>query len=332
MRMKLAILVVVLQVLVLAYMAAEREWVIWKGQTIYLQTAPLDPRDPFRGNYVRLDYGIGRVPTNQVRNVQWEKNNTVRRGALVYAVLKNTDGGIASLEYITGVRPADGLFLRGHVDRYWSGGVVPIRYGLEAFFLPEGKAKALESQRWRNQTVQVPLEMEVAISRRGLSVLKGHRWCSLGIGLKLDTLSATNRQIRSVTVQLVNVSSNALALVDLPKGRSLVLREDWIRSWGMENWKWVLADQARPVVSDQDVVVLQPGQQHDIRVDLTQSDWFVQKPGEAAKSLADSRQWGAMFRLVYRPPSVEECKGLKQAALIWHGELPSRSFGGGRVD
>jgi hypothetical protein len=39
-----------------------------------------------------------------------------------------------------------------------------------------------------------------------------------------------------------------------------------------------------------------------------------------------------MFRLIYHSPTLEQCRSLKNASLIWHGELPSRAFGGGRVD
>ena len=40
----------------------------------------------------------------------------------------------------------------------------------------------------------------------------------------------------------------------------------------------------------------------------------------------------SMFRLVYGPPPAAACAALRQGALVWHGRLPSRAFGGGRVD
>ena len=62
MRAKLTIAIAALQLVVLAYMAGEREWVVRTGRTIYLRTAPLDPRDAMRGDYVSLSYDISRVP------------------------------------------------------------------------------------------------------------------------------------------------------------------------------------------------------------------------------------------------------------------------------
>lgn len=38
------------------------------------------------------------------------------------------------------------------------------------------------------------------------------------------------------------------------------------------------------------------------------------------------------FRVIYAPPGKAETEPLKNAALLWHGRLPSPAFGGGRVD
>ena len=65
MRKKLIIAAATLQVLVLAYMAGEREWVRQTGQNIFLRTAPIDPRDAMRGDYVRLNYAISSVPSSR---------------------------------------------------------------------------------------------------------------------------------------------------------------------------------------------------------------------------------------------------------------------------
>jgi uncharacterized membrane-anchored protein len=56
MRKTFIILAVILQLVVLAYMAGEREYILRRGKVIYLRTAPIDPRDLFRGDYVRLNY------------------------------------------------------------------------------------------------------------------------------------------------------------------------------------------------------------------------------------------------------------------------------------
>jgi hypothetical protein len=190
------------------------------------------------------------------------------------------------------------------------------------------KGRELEDGRRRGD-VQVPLEMGVAVGGEGTAVLKGYRWCSLGVGLKMDMVS--NRFVRAVTFQLVNVSSNDLAIVDLPGGRSLTLEDDWIRGWGNHDWQWVGPKTPAPAVTDADVFVLKPNESREIRVNLESPEWFVSKPGEGPKSLS-GLGWDAMFRLVYHAPDDAACLGLKHAGIIWHGEIVSRAFGGGRVD
>jgi hypothetical protein len=42
-------------------MLVSHAWPIWTGETVYLRTRPVDPRDLFRGDYVVLAYDIDRV-------------------------------------------------------------------------------------------------------------------------------------------------------------------------------------------------------------------------------------------------------------------------------
>jgi uncharacterized membrane-anchored protein len=323
----------VLQVLGLGYMAGERELVLRTGRVVYLRTAPVDPRDAFRGDYVRLSYEIGQVPRQCLRDglVRSDAGHKpLPSDTRVYAVLTPDADGVARLDTLTNRRPGDGLFIRGRTERYWGEmHSLPVRYGIEAFFVQQDQGKIIEQGRQRGD-VQVPMEVAVAVGRGGLAVLKDFRWSPLGTGLRLDT--ATNRQIRAATVVLMNVSSRELAIVDLPGGRSLRLEPDERRAWGEHGWTWVGATAAVPAVAEADVHVLKPGETFPIRVDLTSPDWFVFKPDAKPAPLNDLRPWEAMFRLVYCPPSADACRSLGHSGLIWHGELPSRAFGGGRVD
>jgi uncharacterized membrane-anchored protein len=326
MKRALIIAAASLQVLVLVYMAWERESVLRNGRIVFLRTMPIDPRDPFRGDYVRLDYEMGHVSTNQVRGVTATQAG-VRQGQRVYAILRDGPGGVARLDHVSGVAPDTGLFVRGRTDRSY-GPFMNVRYGIEAYFVQQEKGRILEDGRRRGE-VRVPLEMEVAVGRNGLAVLKGYRWCPLGMGLSFVT--ATNRQVRSVTVRLVNVSSNDLAVVDAPGGRSLTMEPDAFRAWNEPEWQWVGAQTPRPDLLDEDVRVLKPGESHEIRVDLESPEWFVSKPGDKPRGVG-GLAWRAMFRLAYRSPSPEACRRLKHGSLIWQGELLSQAFGGGRVD
>ena len=68
MRRKLVLLFVVAQVLVLAFMAGKREFIVHAGERIHLRTAPVDPRDLFRGDFVRLNYEVSSVGPKLMRD------------------------------------------------------------------------------------------------------------------------------------------------------------------------------------------------------------------------------------------------------------------------
>ena len=64
MRAIAILLLIVFQIVVLAYMTGNREYILRYGQIVYLRTAPIDPRDLFRGDFVRLNYELTSVDTS----------------------------------------------------------------------------------------------------------------------------------------------------------------------------------------------------------------------------------------------------------------------------
>lgn len=204
-----------------------------------------------------------------------------------------------------------------------------MRYGIEAYFMQQGTALALEQQRNR-QGVQIPLEMDVAVGRSGIGVLRGYRSGPLGLGLELETREAASQRREftgMVTLTLLNASERPLAVVDLPGGTSFRLRSE--SQWQPNPWCWVNRDREPPPVTAAEVKVLAPGATHTVRIDLNDPAWFVETPGKPERrSLRGIEDWNCWFRLVYHPPSPEACRGLAEASLIWHGTMPSRRFNG----
>jgi len=333
---------VALQFLVLAYMAGDREWIVRTGRVVYFRTAPVDPRDPFRGDYVTLDYEIGHVATNHLRDglTGRDVKNPLKQGERVYAALR-TDGDLGSVEYLSDRKPATGPFVRGRIADRWSQATTHIRYGIEAYFVEQGKGRELEQRRGRDE-VQVPLEMETALGRNGAAVLRGYRWSRLGVGLETETVQSNRTDnarpvtiVTAVSLVLMNASETDLAIIDLPAMASVTLEQDDLRNWGNNPWKWVGENSGvpKPVPTDADVRVLKPGEKYRIRVNLGDKTWFVEQPGQPPRTVSGLADWNARFRVVYRPPSAGECRGLAQADLVWYGFLMSRAFdGGGRVD
>jgi uncharacterized membrane-anchored protein len=353
----LAIVAVGLQVLVLAYMAAEREVILRTGRVIHLRAAPVNPTDAMRSGYVRLGYQISQVPRSLCRDGLPSTNETpaqspvlaLKADTKVYASLRVEEDGLAELVSLSDRRPADGLFLRGRTEWNW-GGDVRVRYGLEAFFMEQGKAAAVQEAQGR-EFRGVPLIVEAAVGRNGVAVLRNYRWDSLGLTLSVDGTNAPAgresaalpRPVRqpasAVRAVLRNHGTNAVAILDLPGGRAFVLVPE--TGFRGSAWHWVGESNAPPVPRPEDVVVLKPGEAHTNRIDLMDPAWFVRAPANDRRhrrgepqSVANSGENGSVsFQLEYRPSDRAACRNLPNAALIWHGRLPSaRWWPNQRVD
>ncbi|MCL5097841.1 MAG: GDYXXLXY domain-containing protein [Candidatus Omnitrophica bacterium] len=342
MKSKLLMCIVGLQVLVLAYVAGKREWVLHTRRTVYLRTVPLDPRDPVRGDYVRLSYPVSIVQQSFCHGRLVSSNGTLEilpQDTPVYASLRVNEDGFGELVSLSTERPASGFFIRGRTESYL-GSTVRVRYGLEAYFVEEGRGSEFEAGFDRGG-IRVPLEMQVAVGAGGLAVLKDHRWCELGMGLELETTNppaggqgARLPRVVAIKVLLLNAGTRELAIVDRPGGRSMALVTD--PRWGDNSFEWVHETNSLPAPRAGEVIVLKPGEVHTVRIRLDDPLWTVRnrEAGPAGKAaqvkLADLEQdWGAWFRFEYRPPERPACVHLPLADRIWHGRLRSQAFSPG---
>ena len=336
MRKAFILAAVVLQVVVLAYMAGEREYILKKGQVIHLRTAPIDPRDLFRGDYVRLNYEISRMASDALTGVY--NPEEVKKGRKLFVLLQEGPYGLYQFAGARLQKPDAGLYLTGRT-RYpfrtlRPGNQIWLRYGIEAYFVEQGRGRDIEKRRGSRNGVQVPLEMAIAVGANGKAVIRGHRWSPLGIGLQILRNPQRTRQdaqpLTSATVKLTlaNASDAPLALVDLRDACSFSLEPV---PWAKQRWVPANSPCGSLVPADADVVVLAPGQEKSIDLDFTDERWLVAADGNVTE--IGPLDWSEQFRLVYRPPDEKDCRHLAQRELIWHGYLPSRVFHGrGRID
>lgn len=140
------------------------ELILRTGQDVVLQTVPVDPRDLFRGDYVILSYAAGNLDLATLPN---DLPNP-KRGQTVYVALSTT-GPHAAPKGVYAERPFnEPVCLRGRIERV-SDKRVRVEYGIESFFVPEGKGHPLE--RARGQA----LEVVAAVDRSGRSAIKAVR-------------------------------------------------------------------------------------------------------------------------------------------------------------
>jgi len=93
------LVVVLAQLFVPAKMIWDREVVIDEGTVFKFKTAPIDPYDPFRGRYVRLNFDIDRYETT-FSTGGW------KRGEDIYVTLTTDSLGFAKIAAISHDRPA----------------------------------------------------------------------------------------------------------------------------------------------------------------------------------------------------------------------------------
>ena len=327
---------VLLQMLVLALMAGEREHILANGRVVHLQTAPIDPRDLLRGDYVRLNYEISRIAADRIEGAGEEM--LLKKGDPVYVVLKEGPNGLYDLGHARLQKPKAGVFLKGRTlyphHPQQTGQPLWMAYGIEAYFVEQGAGIEIEKRRGDRAGVQVPLEMEVAVSHDGTAVIKGYRWSPLGIGLQMVRSPGNNLPVggipgsAAVRLTLTNASDKPLAIVDRPSDCSFFLEPV---AWARRRWVPANSPCRSAPPADSEVVVLSPGGEKSIDIDFADDRWQVKADGKAIQ--IGALEWSEQFRLVYRPPAAEACRHLQQRDLIWHGHLASRAFHGrGQID
>lgn len=142
--------VVVAQVVGLITFASVRQAALTEGLEITLQTAPVDPRSLFQGDYAILDYEIAEVPTQL-------SGSPV--GSNVYVVLAEC-GEVWCAARHTRSQPDDAeVYIRGVIKVDGR-----LDFGIGAYFVPEGTGYVIERAR--------DVKVVASLDDRGQAVIK----------------------------------------------------------------------------------------------------------------------------------------------------------------
>jgi uncharacterized membrane-anchored protein len=171
-KMLLSLAIVALaQTAVLAYMVIDRVMLLRSGREITLPIVPVDPRDLFRGEYVRLGYDIGRVPARLL------EGSRPRLNAPFYVVLEKKPDGSWTPSKVSRAKPSetspDRIVLKARSAFAWPQTASPntvlgVRYGIESYFVPEGQGKRLEALAREKRMAAL-----VAVDAKGNAAIKG---------------------------------------------------------------------------------------------------------------------------------------------------------------
>ena len=127
---------------VLLWLPLEPICVLTWGREICLAARPIDPRDPFRGDYVALEMDAASVPDAAFRPA-FELSAFGRE---CFVTLAPEPSGLWGPSLVTLTEPEDGVYLRGRIDfrKARSTMHVDLGEGLRRFYVPEGTGQALE--------------------------------------------------------------------------------------------------------------------------------------------------------------------------------------------
>jgi uncharacterized membrane-anchored protein len=159
-------------------------WPLWTGQAALLPVTPVDPRDMFRGEYVRLNTPATRLAVRSESTApagtmavtpvgswwadlpadEYSRHQSLR-GRVVFVQLEPRGDPVESRPVSISSEPLAGrLNLRGRITWYEADGErLNVDYGLDSFFMQEGTAKPVANALRQRRRVQ----MQIAIASSG---------------------------------------------------------------------------------------------------------------------------------------------------------------------
>lgn len=149
--------IVLFQLLILLGLIGFNEATLAFGKSVVLQTVPVDPRDLFRGDYVVLRYKISTL--SDIPGL-WKVDERDK----VYVHLKQRGDVWEAIEVSKAYREEWDVFISGEVmdDRT---NRIEVQYGIEAYFVPEGKGQDIERAR--------DIKVRVSVNRLGKAAIEG---------------------------------------------------------------------------------------------------------------------------------------------------------------
>ncbi|MEJ7647140.1 MAG: GDYXXLXY domain-containing protein [Chryseolinea sp.] len=159
----LFVIMLLAQWIVPGKMIYDSENVIFKGAVYKFKTQPIDPSDPFRGNYITLSF-----EANVIKDT-----TRYEPGEVVHVTFLADSAGYALASTISRKTPASGPYLQTTV-RYTSGSSLSLVYfalPFDRFYMEESKASEAERAYWQANTDSVQVAYGVVSMGNGVAVL-----------------------------------------------------------------------------------------------------------------------------------------------------------------
>ncbi|WP_439272408.1 GDYXXLXY domain-containing protein [Pseudochrobactrum sp. HB0163] len=166
-----AVIAALLQTGVMLAGVLQRINILRNGTEVVLRSLPVDPRDLMRGDYVTLSYDISRIPVNMIRGEPPHKSGL----NYLYVILAKEPDDSWKLQRAQFTMPdrteKNEIILRGEIEApiqaYDENSRIPVVYGIERYYVPEGEGLALE-QAQTEGTVDIVL----SVNDKGIAAIR----------------------------------------------------------------------------------------------------------------------------------------------------------------
>ncbi len=220
-------------VLVALILSLALGWLVWarvdllrNGAEVTLKTAPVDPRDLFRGHYVVLSYDISRLDPRKLQG-----DDHFSRGMRIFVTLRRGEDGfwhaVALHRRLPKVAPGEHV-ITGQVRHVApAGGELFVTYGIETYFVPKARAQALENlQRGDTEAVRALQRQLAELNKKPLPVNESERKAREAEREALSRrLAEARRQARQSLAVLVRLSPYGEAAISGLRIGDQILRE-----------------------------------------------------------------------------------------------------------
>lgn len=330
-KQNLILIAIAFQVLAVTTISVSKEWILATGNEIILQTAPIDPRDIFRGDYVHLDYAISKISVNQLESDIVE--NGLNNGQKVYISLATDANDVAQGNRLYSSPPADVPYLKGYSTSHWPfrgykkqnvssnenrlSQPVTVKYGIEQFYVEQGHGLEMEKTRGKRNDFQVPMLMHIAVSGSGEALIRSFDWANIAMKTRIKQSAkrdaADNEASAIISFTLLNRSNQNMVLPLKADNCSFSL----IPASTTPDANDIKLE--RTLCNDAVSVnrVIKPDEEITMDFDLNLPQWYISYKDKITPM--GKLPWNYRFRIIYNDVTIKNINA-KIVSQAFHGQ------------
>jgi len=279
------IIAIAIQTAILFFIILFKLLILSGGEEVFLKIRPVDPRDPFRGDYITFQYDISRI-----KGSFFDSSEKIKYGDKIYIPLLKRKNYHVVTNRISKNKPDTGIFIKGAVNDIRQKGdsldEVFVSYGIEEYFIPENSGRNVN---FNGQNTFA----KVVLDKNGNAVLKnvyvnGKLWPPKDTPKKSieKSLSSDDEDFESMTLEEnddepeVNLSEEKISSLDKIVDTSGLYQFAKIDGWRIRSS--VVAPGNVPLGGQVSQLILET---EDFRSHMVNNDGFSRKKYDSGATL-----------------------------------------------